>query len=112
MFDRGAPLKKHSRILSLCITFALTFEVLMFHDASDAHWDSFFTQVPRSEYHGGVPVDDLSHQPQVFLVAPSGVVGRWSTTEKEAYAIMNSMRRLDYLVWNGVCMFTDHRDLV
>jgi len=41
--------------------------VLMFPDASDEHWGSFFTQVPQSELDAGVVVEDMSHKPLGFL---------------------------------------------
>lgn len=43
------------------------FEVLTFSDAPDAYWGRFLTHVPRSEFHGGVRVEDSSHQPLAFL---------------------------------------------
>jgi len=64
--------------------------VLMFPDASDEHWGSFLTQVPQSEFESGVPVEDM---------------------DKEGFAIVSTFRRLEYLLWGGVHIHTDHRNL-
>ena len=36
---------------------------------------------------------------------------RWATVDKEGFAIVNTFRRLEYLLWGGVHIFTDHRNL-
>ena len=35
----------------------------MFPDASDEQWGSFLTQVPQGGLDGGVPVEDMTHEP-------------------------------------------------
>lgn len=45
----------------------LDLKVLMLPDAFDAHWGCTFTQPPRFEYCGDVPVEDLTHQPLASL---------------------------------------------
>ena len=37
--------------------------VLMFPDASDSHWGTFFTQVPEEEFRSGVALENMSHEP-------------------------------------------------
>jgi hypothetical protein len=61
-----------------------------------------------------LPVDEQDHQPLAFLSgAFKGASLRWSTTEKEAYAIVASCKRLDYLLQRpgGFTICTDHRNL-
>ena len=36
---------------------------------------------------------------------------RWATVDKERFATVNTFRRLEYLLWGGVHIFTDHRNL-
>jgi hypothetical protein len=59
-------------------------------------------------------VGEQDHQPLAFLSgAFKGASLRWSTTEKEAYAIVASCKRLDYLLQRpgGFTICTDHRNL-
>ena len=86
--------------------------VLMFPDASDFHWGSFFTQVPEEEFRSGVALENMSHEPLAFLSGSfKGSQLRWATVDKEGFAIVNTFRRLEYLLWGGVHIFTDHRNL-
>eukprot|EP00903_Cladosiphon_okamuranus_P017435 g16059.t1 len=86
--------------------------VLMFPDASDEHWGSFLTQVPQSELDAGVVVEDMSHEPLGFLSGTfRGSQLRWATVDKEGFAIISTLRRLEYLLWGGVHIHTDHRNL-
>ena len=41
--------------------------VFMFPDAFDQRWGIFLTQVPQGELDGGVPVEDITHEPLGFL---------------------------------------------
>ena len=43
------------------------YEVLMFPDASDNHWGSFLTQVPKAELEGGVEMEKMSYESLGFL---------------------------------------------
>ena len=87
-------------------------QVLMFPDASDCHWGSFVTQVPDAEMHCGVSVEEMTHEPLAFLSGTfKGSQLRWATVDKEGFAIVSTFRRLEYLLWDGVHIFTDHRNL-
>ena len=87
-------------------------QVLMFPDASECHWGSFVTQVPDVHYDPLVPVEDLPHEPLAFLSGSfKGSQLRWATIDKEGFAIVSTFRRLEHLLWNGVHIFTDHRNL-
>ena len=86
--------------------------VLTFPDASECHWGSFVTQVPDAEKHQNLPVEDMTHEPLAFL---SGTFQesqmRWATIDKEGFAIVSTFRRLEHFLWNGVHIFTNHRNL-
>ena len=85
---------------------------LMFPDASDLHYGSFLTQMPEDEVLRCVPVEDMSHEPLGFLSGTFlGSQQRWATIDKECFAIVSTFRRLEYLLWNGVRIHTDHRNL-
>ena len=82
-------------------------------DASDKHWAVCATQCDASEL--SKPIMDQEHQPLAFL---SGTFSEreehWSTYEREAFAVIQAFRKLDYLL---ACdpttrVFTDHRNLL
>ncbi len=84
----------------------------LFPDASHRSWGSVLTQVEPASTD--LPVAEQDHQPLAFLSgAFKGASLRWSTTEKEAYAIVASCKRLDYLLQRpgGFTICTDHRNL-
>ena len=59
-----------------------------------------------------LPVEDMTHVPLAFLSGTfKGSQMRWATFDKEGFAIVNMFRRLEQFVWNGVHIFTDHRNL-
>ncbi|ETV95821.1 hypothetical protein H310_10866 [Aphanomyces invadans] len=65
----------------------------VFADASEEHWD---------------------HEPLMFLSGIfTGAASRWSIVEKEAYAIVETLVRADYLLHPsaGFNLYTDHRNL-
>ena len=47
----------------------------------------------------------------VVVLRNHSCVGELSTVDKEAFAIVSTFRRLEHLLWNGVHIFTDHRNL-
>jgi len=83
----------------------------LFSDASDTHWSSVLTQVPEQEMDRCV--EDQNHEPLSFLSgAFSGASANWSIVEKEAFSIVESMTRLEYLIaGKEVSLFTDHANL-
>lgn len=59
-----------------------------------------------------IEVEDMSHEPLGFLSGYfRGSQLRWATVDKEGYAIISTFRRLEYLLWSGVHIHTDHRNL-
>ena len=87
-------------------------QVLMFPDSSDCYWGSFVTRVPDAEMEQNLPVEAITHEPLAF---PSGTFKgsqrRWATIDKEGFAIVSTFRRLEHFLWNGVHIFTEHRNL-
>ncbi|KAE8982236.1 hypothetical protein PR001_g23792 [Phytophthora rubi] len=86
--------------------------VALFTDASQDFWSAVCTQDEESELEK--PFDKQNHRPLAFLSGRfTGAQLRWPTIEKEAYAIVESVKRLEYLLLRpgGFHLFTDHRNL-
>ena len=88
------------------------FELCLFTDASDTHWSAILTQVPKSQRNK--KIDEQQHEPMCFLSgAFKGSSKNWSVPEKEGFAIVEAMCRVDYLVMGReVSIYTDHANLV
>lgn len=73
---------------------------------------SILTQVPEQDQK--LDVTEQDHETLCFLSGSlTGPVINWSVPEKEGYAIVESMCRLDYLVQGSdVNIFTDHANPV
>ena len=85
----------------------------LFTDASEDHWSGVLTQISPNSF--SVPFIEQEHEPLAFLAGSfTGSSYNWSTLEKEAAAIINSVQRLDYLLIRpkGFYLFTDHSNLV
>ncbi|KAG3194621.1 hypothetical protein PC128_g9193 [Phytophthora cactorum] len=84
----------------------------VYTDASDAHWGAAITQI--SPDTASRPLSEQDHEPLLMLSGTfSGSAKRWAIVEKEAYAIIETCRRADYLLHrpDGFALFTDHRNL-
>ncbi|ETW05776.1 hypothetical protein H310_03460 [Aphanomyces invadans] len=71
------------------------------------------TQVPIVDL--ALPAGDQRHEPLAFLSgAFRGASERWLIVEKEAFAVVESSKRLEYLLIRpgGFRLFSDHRNLV
>ena len=82
-------------------------------DASDKHWAVAATQSVASELQK--PLLEQAHQPQAFLSGTfSNTQEHWSTYEREAFAIVQAFRKLDYMLSCDPItrVFTDHRNLL
>ncbi|CAN0089669.1 unnamed protein product [Sphacelaria rigidula] len=54
----------------------------------------------------------MTHEPPAFVSGNfKGSQMRWATIDKKGFAIVSTFRRLEHLSWNGVHIFTDHRNL-
>lgn len=84
----------------------------LFTDASETHWAAVLTQIPNADTKK--KIEDQLHEPLCFL---SGAFKdssiNWSVPEKEGFAIIEAMTKLDYLVSGSVVwIYTDHANLV
>lgn len=85
----------------------------MHTDASDKHWAVCATQCQYAE--SSKPIVDQVHLPLAFL---SGTFSEreehWSTYEREAFAVVQTFRKLDCLLACNTTtrVFTDHRNLL
>ncbi|KAH9099082.1 hypothetical protein LEN26_016366 [Aphanomyces euteiches] len=88
-------------------------DVCLYTDASDGFWGTICTQVPPGDLD--LPIEEQRHEPLAFLSGSFTAASiRWPTVEKEAFAVVESCKRLDYLLTRprGFRLFTDHRNLV
>ncbi len=87
-------------------------ELCVFTDASNRHWGVVVTQIPSADR--GRPIEDQAHQPLMFLSGTfTGAAERWAIIEKEAFALVESVKRTDYMLHRprGFHLFTDHKNL-
>lgn len=86
--------------------------VYILTDASNRHWVLATIQCkPELKKQ----IQDQIHQPLAFLCGPfSEMEEHWSSFEREAFAVVQPFRKLDYLVtcYTSTRIFTDHRDLL
>lgn len=88
-------------------------EVALVTDASQDHWGAVVVQFPPDD--DSKPLSEQQNQPLAFLSGHfRGASHRWPTIEKEAFAIVESCKRLEYLLLRsrGFRLYTDHRNLV
>lgn len=82
-------------------------------DASDSFWAAAVTQCQPGELEK--PIHDQIHEPLAFLSGAFNTTQEhWSTYEREAYAVVSTFKRLDYMLAceTSVSIFTDHRNLL
>ncbi|KAJ0393724.1 hypothetical protein ATCC90586_011174 [Pythium insidiosum] len=90
-----------------------TADVCLYTDASRDFWGAVVTQLEPGQLQ--LPLADQDHRPLAFLSGRFvGAACRWATIEKEAFAIVEATRRLEYLLLrpSGFHLFTDRRNLV
>jgi hypothetical protein len=90
-----------------------TADVCLYIDASQDFSGAVVTQLEPEEV--SLPSEEHHHRPLAFLSGQFvGVAARWPTIEKEAYAIVEATRILDYLLLRpkGFRLYTDHQNLV
>ncbi len=84
----------------------------LFTDASDLHWAGVLTQIPSAD--NDLLFEEQNHAPLPFLsVLFTESSSRWSTAENEAFAIVESISQLDYMLLRPerILLFTDHKNL-
>lgn len=85
----------------------------LYTDASDAHWAGVVTQCEPAQLREAI--GNQKHQPLAFLGGSfTGAQVHWSTYEREAFAIIESIRKMDYMFAceSSTVIFTDHRNLL
>lgn len=90
-----------------------TKRLCVFTDASDLTWAGVVTQVSCEDL--SLPIQDQHHEALAFLSGHfRDAELRWSTIEKEAYAIMATVERMHWLLatHRGFDLYTDHNNLV
>lgn len=87
-------------------------EFFLFTDASQDGWGSVLFQV--ESYDEKKEISEQKCEPLYFLSGSfSGASHRWSIPEKEAFAIVESVERLDFILIRTKAFYimTDHRNL-
>ena len=85
----------------------------VYTDASNAYWAGVVTQTNADDLD--VDLRDQRHEPLAFFGAAfKGSKERWKTYEKEAYAIYEVFKKMDYtsLAEDDIHLYTDHRNLL
>lgn len=88
-------------------------DYFLFTDASDDGWGSVLFQV--KDYDEGKNIEEQNPEPLYFLSGSfTDARHRWSIPEKEAFAIVESVERLDFMLIRAkpFHIMTDHRNLV
>lgn len=88
-------------------------DVCVFTDASELFWSGVITQCRKGDLDKDT--ENQRHEPLAFLGSVfSKTEQRWTTFEKEAFAIFQSFKKMDYLllVEENTHVFTDHRNLL
>lgn len=91
----------------------LSKRLCVFTDASELLWSGIVTQVPFGDL--AKPFVDQRHAPLCFLSGQfTNAELRWATIEKEAYATMATVERMNWLLatTDGFDLFTDHKNLI
>ena len=85
----------------------------MFSDANDYNTSGMVTQIPVED--AGKPVELQRHESLGFVGHRFNATElNWSVAEKEAFAIKDTMQKLDYLLQmkRPFKLFVDHKNLV
>ena len=54
----------------------------------------------------------MAHEPLIFMGGLfRGLQERWTTVDMEGFATVSTFKRLPYLLWGGVAIHCDHRNL-
>ena len=88
------------------------YQTCLLTDASDTHWSGILTQRPMEDEI--TAMEEQQHDPLAFLSGSfTGASFNWSIAEKEGFAIIESMTRLDFIT--AACttsIYTDQANLV
>lgn len=86
----------------------LSHELYLFTAALETHWAAVLTQVPKGQLK--ILLHAQKQEPLSFLSGDFEVhAERWGIEEKEAFAVVEGIKRLDYIIVAlEVYIFTDH----
>lgn len=69
--------------------------------------------MPKRGIPRGVPLDTMIHEPLGFVGgAFRGSQFNWSVVDQEKYAMVATLKRLNYLVWAEIKVLCGNRNLV
>jgi RNase H-like domain found in reverse transcriptase/Reverse transcriptase (RNA-dependent DNA polymerase)/Integrase core domain/Integrase zinc binding domain/Chromo (CHRromatin Organisation MOdifier) domain len=102
-----------TRATVLALPKPTTHEICLFTDASDRFYGGILTQVPNGSVRSGSLPAEWQHEPLAFVSgAFRGAQIRWSTPEKEAFAVTWAVVRLGHILARCTFeLFSDHRNL-
>lgn len=88
------------------------YALCLYTDASEESWAGVVTQCAPEELYK--PTEEQLHEPLAFIGSSfKGAQRNWNTFEKEAFAIHQTCRKLDYLfICDYTHVFTDHLNLL
>jgi RNase H-like domain found in reverse transcriptase len=81
-------------------------------DASDRFYAGLVTQIHEEQLD--LPMEDQDHQPLAFLSSEfKGAQLRWTVPEKEGFAIVDTVTKVDYLLLSHgeFSILSDHLNL-
>jgi hypothetical protein len=81
-------------------------------DASDRFYAGLLTQIDEEKL--GLPMEDQDHRPLAFLSGEfKGAQLRWTVPEKEGFAIVDTVTKVDYLLLSHdkFSILSDHLNL-
>lgn len=86
--------------------------MFLFTDSSETHWSAILSQSPITEE--GLPIEEQSNSLLAFLSGSfKDHSENWSVPEKEGFATVEAMDRLNYLVADrNISIYTDHTNLL
>jgi hypothetical protein len=85
----------------------------VFTDASDTHWSGLVTQIPATDVTKSFELQ--AHEPLACVSgAFTDAAASWPIIEKEAYALVQTVVKHDYILLGGDTfdLWTDHKNLV
>ena len=86
--------------------------ICVFADASLGHWAGIITAVPDNQL--SLPPCKQTHYPVAFASGSfTGAAYRWSIVEKEAYALVSTTTRFNWITQQpkAIFLYTDHANL-
>ena len=81
--------------------------------ASDTYWGVLVTPVPNGDLRAGLDPSDMMHTPLVSVSrARRRSKFQWPTLDEKAFAIVENLKHLEYLLWGQPVGSTDHLNFI